>query len=459
MSSISFKHIAVSAACLVFLPLWQVPAWGQNSAGVTVNDTVNSTLNYYRTIKAIQENRQAALHEVRRAEAGWGPRVDMEGRAGTEYLSDSTTRVTGSDKFEAAGSVGATLSQPLWDGRATRNRVFVSEARVRSLDKRLLDNATTYALESIIAHIDLLRRQQLVSLAQDNVKRHQRILSMQQQRTNVGASTSADVSQTQGRLARAQSTLYDAEGMLRAAEANYLNLTGVAAPANLLPVPMPATMYATPQTVIDDVKTNNPKIAAYLADIQMAEGEKELSKSNFQPNVNVEVGPRYSNRGGPGSQWRSSVDAMMVLRWNIYNSGADVALVKASAARKRQTTEEMFNLMDTLDKEVRITWAEYVSAQEQEASYAKAVGYAKRTVNEFNEQFMLGQRSLLDVLDSQSELFNSSTQEVTNASNVLVGAYRLYALAGQLFPLLNIDPGFLYMDTAQYAAQNPGSED
>lgn len=43
------------------------------------------------------------------------------------------------------------------------------------------------------------------------------------------------------------------------------------------------------------------------------------------------------------------------------------------------------------------------------------------------------------MLDAESELFNSATQEATARGNEIVGAYRLYALAGQFLPVLNID--------------------
>ena len=54
----------------------------------------------------------------------------------------------------------------------------------------------------------------------------------------------------------------------------------------------------------------------------------------------------------------------------------------------------------------------------------KAIGYNRETRDAYLEQFKLGERSLLDVLDAESELFNSSTQYATANGNVVVGAYR-----------------------------------
>ena len=81
----------------------------------------------------------------------------------------------------------------------------------------------------------------------------------------------------------------------------------------------------------------------------------------------------------------------------------------------------------------------YLSAQEQYKHYTQAMEYNKFTLNAYNEQFLIGQRTLLDVLDSENELFNSSTQAETAKSNVLIGAWRMLALSGEMLPKMNID--------------------
>ena len=67
---------------------------------------------------------------------------------------------------------------------------------------------------------------------------------------------------------------------------------------------------------------------------------------------------------------------------------------------------------------------------------------------------MVGQRSLLDVLDSENELFNSSTQAVTARGNILVGAYRLAALTGLLLNDLKVDTKELYKAPSAGAPAN-----
>ena len=272
---------ALGLACSPESAFSQEKAAAQAYAGktvtgeVTVKQTVEDTLQSHRGLKVMQENLDVVRHELRRAKAGWGPSVDAVGRTGASRLSNTTTRPLNADKdMYGANSISLTLTQPLWDGFATRSRVRTGEATVDSMTYRVLDNATSFALDAIIAHVDLLRRREILQLAKDNVRQHVEILDSQKERVELGAGSSADVTQTKGRLARAQSTLTDAEASLREGEASYIRLTGKPVPASLAEVYVPEPMYTGYDAVMEVADKNNPKLKAYMSDIKAARGEK-----------------------------------------------------------------------------------------------------------------------------------------------------------------------------------------
>lgn len=442
---------ALGLACSPESAFSQEKAAAQAYAGktvtgeVTVKQTVEDTLQSHRGLKVMQENLDVVRHELRRAKAGWGPSVDAVGRTGASRLSNTTTRPLNADKdMYGANSISLTLTQPLWDGFATRSRVRTGEATVDSMTYRVLDNATSFALDAIIAHVDLLRRREILQLAKDNVRQHVEILDSQKERVELGAGSSADVTQTKGRLARAQSTLTDAEASLREGEASYIRLTGKPVPASLAEVYVPEPMYTGYDAVMEVADKNNPKLKAYMSDIKAARGEKELAESAYHPKINFEVGPSYSDRSGPGSQWdfRHGRRACHALE-PVQQRGGQ-GRNRSRKSRTRMATETLYNFHDELALEIENTWTRYLAAKEQKKYYEEAIGYNTATRDAYLEQFKLGERSLLDVLDAESELFNSSTQYTTANGNVVVGAYRLYALTGMLLPELGIKEDPLY---------------
>lgn len=431
---------------LLLLASFLLPAnAGAAQKPVTIQDTVNAILHSHRTIKAMQENRDVIIHELRRAKSGWGPRVDVTSRVGMSKLSNTTTRSYNADTgFYGASGVGVALVQPLWDGFATRSRVRSAESTLDSMTNRVFDNATSLGLDGIIAHIDVIRRREIYRLAELYVERHKEILTSSRDRQQLGADTMADVTQTEGRLARALSTLVEAKASLLEGEEVYRRLTNGPAPVHMAPVGLPDRLFSGPEPIVEEAKLHNPKLAAYLDDIKTARGDQELSEAPFHPVINLEAGPNYSDRGGSGSNWTNSFEVMTTMRWNVFNSGGDVAGNEAAKSRVRMSRQVMYNFVDDLQQEIENTWIIYQSAKDQYQHYTDAIGYNTLTRDAYLEQFTTGQRSLLDVLDAESELFNSSTQAVTAQGNILVGTYRLLALAGVLLPDLHIDTKDLY---------------
>ncbi|MDR2573158.1 MAG: TolC family outer membrane protein [Desulfovibrio sp.] len=410
---------------------------------VSVDDTVYGVLRTHRNLRGMLENRDVLEHEVDRARAGFGPRVDLTGRAGYGISSTFTTRQAKDDKqLWSTVSYSATLVQPIWDGFAARSRVRSAKSTLESVKNRVFDTATSLSLDGIIAHIDLLRRRTIYDLSVKNVEQHKSVLGMAQERANLGADTQADVSQAQSRLARALSGLSEAKASLHVAEETYTRLTGLPSDSPLQAVTMPPQIFENPESVFLLAEKGNPKLAAYLQDIRALVGDKELAESAFYPTINLEAGPNYSNRNISDQfeqNWQYTFDILGTVRWNIFNSGADWAERKAALARIRQSRQLMYNFIDELKLDVDSTWINYLAAQEQYKHYTKAIEYNKFTRTAYKEQFQLGRRTLLDVLDAESELFNSSTQAETSRGNILVGAYRLCALTGHLLQQMSID--------------------
>ena len=409
---------------------------------LSVEDSIYGVLRNHHNLRGMIENREVLDHEVRRAQAGFGPRVDVTGQAGGSVLSDSSTRSQNLDS-QMWGKVGysAQLVQPIWDGFATRSRVRTAKSTLESQKYRVFDTATSLSLDAIIAHIDLLRRRKIYELSEENVAHHKSLVGQAQDRASLGADTAADVTQAQSRLQRALSSLSEAKASLLVAEETYTRLTGLPAASRLQTVTMPPQLYTSSQAVLEKAKKSNPKLAAYLQDIRASRAERELADSAFSPALNLEAGPNYTNLGGTSDRWVYSFDVMGVVRWNIFNSGADVAERRAASARMRQSRQVMYNFIDDLKLDVDSTWVNYLAAQEQYNHYSKAIEYNRYTRTAYIEQFQIGKRSILDVLDTESELYNSATQAETARGNILVGAYRLSALTGNMLPEMSINTG------------------
>ncbi len=436
-------------------------ASAQEAAPGTLKDSVVSTLTFNPDIKAFQEYRQAAVHDVSRARSGWLPRVDARAGWGVEQWSDQSTRRRGSaargfaqnDKdFYERSEASIIIQQTIWDGFATWSRYQIGTSRLDSAVNRLLDNAEAASLDAVLSHIEVYRQRRLVALSELNVQNHKDILASQQERQRVGASSVADVTQTRGRLARAEASLTETRSALEIAMAAYKRLTGKEAGELEAPY-SPEEAYPSMETVLADSQTKNPKVKALQADVETARATKELDKSPFHPQIYLEVGPAYNwqVQGSQTYEWGTGV--MLRGVWNLFDGFYDWYNVKGDRARMRQTKQQLNTQTENLARETAATWSSLISAREQSKFFAVAVENNTLTRDAYLQQFNVGQRSLLDVLDSENELYSSSIQLVTARLNEIAAQYRLKALGGEMLASFNIDKAGLNVDTDEIAAR------
>ncbi len=444
----------LSLTLAIVLSTFGVMANAAENAPVSVQSSIDKTLGFHHQLKSIQENRQASVHDVRRAEGGYYPRVDTTTTFGASYLNNRTNRANGNTQFQGTNSAEITATQTLWDGKATKYGVDMALLQVDSLTQRVLDNATTLSLDALIAHINVLLRRELVGYAIENVALHEHILKSQREREASGASTIADITQIQGRLVRAEAELSNHRLLLREQEIAYQRLTNTA-PQELAPVDAPTTIYKNAEECFDIARITNPKILALVEDAKRSNVNIDLAKSAYHPVITAELTAGTSNTHGPGSNWTNYADALLVMRWNLYNGGSDEAIVRTSRSQYRQALEDLWGTYDDINQEVHNSWSEFVNAKEQMDFYAEAMNYNKQTADAFLEQFLIGQRSLLDVLDTSSELFSSSTEWAIYRTNRIISAYTLIALSGDFLNVFNIDrEGLLEAPSVEVANAN-----
>jgi len=429
------NHLGIAlAGLLLMLPLAGGPAAAlAQEQAVSISDSVAAALNYNPRLKMLQANHEAIGFELERARGGYFPRVDLAFGYGAESHSDEYTRNRDIEhNFYDRMEASLRLSQLLYDGQETASRVGVEAAKLDSAKLRVYDNAEAIALDAVIAHMEVYRQRILFGLAQQNVRDHEDILGMLSERQRAGAGSIADVTQTQGRLARAKASLAESRSGVRSAEANYQRVVGKLAgeveyftiPANLAPKSL--------DEVLEAVQAQNPKVKALEFNIQEAEQRVGLSDANFLPKVNLELSSSYEDQVESSTTYEHNNHAMVRLRWNLFNGGADVADRKAALARKFQAISGKDDQLVQVIEEAVSTWAKLEAYKEQVVDYGDAASNSSKTLDSYMKQFTVGQRTLLDVLDARNELFQSSGLLVTAKVNEVIATQRLLALTGTL---------------------------
>jgi adhesin transport system outer membrane protein len=417
---------------------------------ITLQKSVIDTLRYAPRLEMIKHNREAVGHDLDKSKGRWYPKLDVRGGVGVDSYNTELDNVENEGDWDNRSEISAILSQRLYDGGEASSQIRLDERRAASLDYRVFDNAESLALDAVIANLEVFRQRELLFLAEENAKAHRDILASLKEREQAGAGSVADVKQTQARLSMAQASIEKTRAALQAALNEYQRLTGV------LPGKIAMTPYAQnllPASLGDmtaQAIASNPKINAAGEDVNAETERVNIAKSSYHPYVYLELSSSYSDGVENQETWERTDAAMVRFNWNLFNGGSDVAAHKATKARKRQAESDKSDLTLAVENETKTTWAQYQSALNEVKEYTAAVQFNRDTKEIYLEQFGVAQRSLLDVLDSENEVFQSSSQLVTSSVNEQIAAFKLMALSGNLINALGVDPA-LYKDAVAAA--------
>ena len=404
-----------------------------------IAEAVRTALQTNPDVGLTAENRRAVRYELRQAEARYLPTVDFRAAAGPEYNRDNTTKTrSGGGEWMPKYEFGLTLSQMLFDGWATDANVARQEARDNSAARRVRETSQFIGLDAVEAYLESLRQRELTALAEENVRVHEQVLQLVEVKAAGGAATVADVQQAQSRLAAAEATLTEAQTRLRDADATYDRVIGREPEGLSRPVPPYFALPPSVEAAIELALENNPTISVNKADLDVTRKEYAETLSAFYPTVSLEVA---ANRNRNVSAVRGNdydASALVVMRYNIFNGGEDSFRRSEFAARIAQERQRLNRTIRLTEEEMRVSYNALTSARERIVAQRREVGANAQVRTTYRQQFDLGGRNLLELLDSENELFVARGNLISTEFLEVFSVYRILASAGILLTALDV---------------------
>jgi len=384
----------------------------------------------------VAHNRRATDEEYRQAKGLFLPSID--GRVSTGY-GRRDNKVTGKPHSGGLYDYSATLTQMLFDGFAAKNETERQEARVRSAASRVHETAEFVGLDIVGAYLEVLRQRDLLAIARDNIQEHRAMLSEIEATAMGGRTTQADVAQAQARLASARANEANVKEALRVAESRYIAEVGEKPDILIMPVLPIEAVSSDINSAVTEAMTNSPTLGIFENDMDVAWSEYEATGASFYPKVDLQLQGRQTHDFAGTSGVDKSATAQVIANWNIYRGGIDTAVRREHIYRHAQVKEARVQAARDLEDNVRQTWAAMVAAGERANEFAAQAVANESVVSAYKDQFELDRRTLLDVLDSQNELFVSRSNAVNAEYMEMLAVYRLLALQGRLLPTLGVN--------------------
>ena len=424
-----------------------------NTLAQSLESVVAQTLDTHPEIRQAFARFKVKEEAVNQASSGYLPTIDLTAGYGYEFTDTPSNRRNSLGQDDgttemARGEFGVSLKQILFDGLFTQNNVKRTMSEASAEQWVLVSTAEDLALSVAKAYLQYLKTEQLVELAEKNIVAHEEIYAQIKERTDSGLGSIADFSQVTGRLARSQSNLIAARNNHLDARSQYIRLTNQSPKDLVIPVPDADLLPNNRQVGIEQAIDNHPVIKSAQQDVLAARANKKTVTSTNYPSLSLELDANadndiggedgYNRTGSDVGGHRENVTVMLRMRYNLYAGGEDRSKERSAAYELTQAQELNANAHRQVKEGFSLSWNAYEMLALQKKYIKQHIETSKETQMAYKEQFNIGQRNLLDLLDTENELFQARQDYLEAQFSEIEARYRLLNATGQLLDSLRV---------------------
>ena len=406
---------------------------------IDLREAVQSALNSNPEIRQAVANTAATREERKQAQGAWYPRISVEGSAGLRRLRNPTRRALGIANQRLEPVEGQVIAdQLLFDFGGRTAEIRRQAARTDGAAARVEERSEFIALNVSRAYIDYLLQQRLVAIAQDNSTFHERLAGDLREGVTRGSISVADQQQAEERLQSARARLTEAREDLDSAAIQFQTLTGVPIDSVNLPPDLSASLPPTLTDAEQLARENNPRVQEAVADLSAQREVIKTAQSALGPRFNLEGTARYGD-DIDGFQGRTSdLQARVVMRWTIFDGLANTANVREQKARADEVHARLFEQQRRAEDDTRSAWSRLTNQSRLVDELTIQSKVSDDLLLSYREQFNVGRRSLLDVLDAQNTRYNVQAQAETARLAKLYAQYRVLAATNRLIEAMGV---------------------
>ncbi|HET6536917.1 MAG TPA: TolC family protein [Sphingopyxis sp.] len=390
-------------------------------------------------IHQAEMNKQAIEFELEQAKGLYMPRVTLEASAGVRRLENNTRRaqnIANKEMYPLEAQIRA--EQTLIDFGRRRGEKTRQAARVDGAALRVLERAEFVALQTSRQYLDVLLQQRVVAAAEDNLTFHNSLVQDLAGGVQAGSISVADLQQAQERAKSASVRLSEAFEALETAKIELLALSGLEVQDVQLPPLFAEKLPGNLNDAIGLTRTRHPKVLEAIADVDAANADAAKNKGDLAPTIGLELTGRIGDDIDMYRGETNDLQAKAVMRWAIFDGGINRAKYQEYVRRASESRFRMHQVMREAESDVRSAW----NSKNTQTNVFRELTEQSATTDElllsYRDQFSVGRRSLLDVLDAQNTRFNVQVRAEIARFSEIFAHYQLLAATNSLLDAFDL---------------------
>ncbi|MCG9678791.1 TolC family outer membrane protein [Vibrio sp. Isolate23] len=420
----------ILASCIIAISFSSYSQTLEQAVAITLatNPELKSAFNEYKSAR-------------KQADASGGaylPSIDLDAGIGYEEINpaESTGR---SDTDLTRKEATISLTQLIWDGNATLNDMDRTAAEAESIRLQLWADASDLALQVTQVYLDAVKATEVLALSESNLAVHKDIYRDIKRRAESGIGSTADVSQVEARIAKAHGNLLAAQNNLVDTHTQFRRLVGQTPLGLIYPRADESMLPLSLDEALDVAFNRHPVIQVSKVDVDSARYQYKQSKGNYYPTISIEASQTWRDDAGGDVGSSDEALAMLRLSYNLYNGGSDSDLSERAAYQLNKAKDLRSNAYRQVEESLRLSWSALDLTLQQKNFLADHVDSASETVIAYEKQYRIGQRTLLDLLNTENELFEARKDYLDAHYSEQYAKYRVMNATGNLLDALLVD--------------------
>lgn len=397
---------------------------------------VQTTILTNPEVRARFQEFQAKLEGEHAARGALLPQVSAQGWTGHEWRGSNSD--TSAHQWDRNG-YRLELRQLLFDGYFTANNIKQLGFEKLADYYSLMVTVDSLALEAATAYTDARRYREMEQLAKENYAIHRGVMAQLRERQDSGVGRGVDLEQAKGRLALAQTNLMTESNNLNDVIQRYRRIVGEFPLTDLAPAPDVSVWLPQDPRDFGPTLRTSAAVLSKQALVQAAKAGLAAAKGRNAPTVEFKASTGV-DREQPGANYRNiqNSQVQLVLSYNLFDGGADSARIRQTAALTYSAQDVRDHTCRAQQQDLSITWNSIARLHAQMPFLRDHELAISKVRVAYNQQFQIGQRSLLDLLDTENELFDARRALLSAEYDLLQAQFRWLALAGRILPALGL---------------------
>ncbi|MCS7273031.1 MAG: TolC family protein [Fimbriimonadales bacterium] len=397
---------------------------------LSLEEALRLALQQNGVVRAALAESEAAQGRVEAARASLYPSID---------LSSSTTRT----RLEARGIItdttqrqnGIGLEWLLLDNGQRELRLRQVSRSAEATRQTTRETIRRVLFQTARAYYEVLRRQELLQVADAAVQRAQTLLEVAKAQAEVGAAPQKDVLQAEADLANARVQQIQARNALRLAQADLRRLIGWDAQRPLPTLKPPESVPALdPNLSVEQLwqraRQQRPDLRA--AELALQASQLAVESARLNSLIRLQVSARGFREYDPTTRTQGSLS--IIASYPIFDGGLARANLREAEANLISAQQRLLQAERDAYAEVESAVLSLSEAAERLEAARVALAAARRNYEAAQESLREGVGTIVEVLTAQLALVTAETNLVQATYDAAVAELQLRLAVGDKLP-------------------------